>query len=411
VPEQLTETRSTVRLTEATGSRIAVQLISPGWGSSGYYSPKVLQEAATGRVFPAGTQCYLDHPGATEQMDRPERSVRDLAAVLTTDATWDGTALVAEARVFAPYQPLIAEMADVIGMSIRAAGDVELGEAEGRTGRIVTRLAEGTSVDFVTRAGRGGRITQLLESARAGLTEARNVGQHLESRMHQDFTNRADEMAAQGQLTRDERIHLSGAVGKGLSAFNDHLQENAPQLYQRDLWDEPTATPAVSEAATAATTNNRTEGLVPELTEAEVTALRDQAAQAAEAQRQLAEATARLTALTARDTARPLISAQLAEATTPLPLLAQARVVEAVLAAGIPTGEQGAVDTAALTAAVEAAATREAAYVAALATPAPLTESWGSFVPAAQPEIVEADVLAAYDAQTGRTFGRTVKGN
>jgi hypothetical protein len=55
-------------------------------------------------------------------------------------------------------------MAKAIGMSIRASADVTMGEAEGRRGRIVGRLVEAQSVDFVTRAGRGGRY-QVIESA------------------------------------------------------------------------------------------------------------------------------------------------------------------------------------------------------------------------------------------------------
>jgi hypothetical protein len=67
-------------------------------------------------------------------------------------------------------------------VSIRANAVVEQGEAEGREGTIVSELVEGVSVDFVTQAGRGGRILSVLESARpqrvveravaSGVTEA-----------------------------------------------------------------------------------------------------------------------------------------------------------------------------------------------------------------------------------------------
>ena len=53
-------------------------------------------------------------------------------------------------------------MADDIGVSIRASGEVK--EADGE--RIVTKLTEARSVDFVTKAGRGGRVIEVLESAR-----------------------------------------------------------------------------------------------------------------------------------------------------------------------------------------------------------------------------------------------------
>ena len=158
----------TLAATPQPSGRMVIQVINPGWGSSGYYSAEVLESAARDRVFPAGTKCFLDHPSESERFDRPERSVKDLAAVLTEDARWTGDALVAPVQVFGPFRDVIAEMKDAIGVSIRAAAEVtEGGEAEGRTGRIVDRIVEGVSVDFVTTAGRGGRILQVLESARA----------------------------------------------------------------------------------------------------------------------------------------------------------------------------------------------------------------------------------------------------
>lgn len=165
----LTEATQTTTATPVEGKpgRFLVQLINPGWGSSGYYSAAVLEAAAKNGVFGKGTHMYLDHPTASDQFERPERSVRDLAAVLAEDASYVDGALVAEAQVFGPYREVLGEMADSIGVSIRAAAEVtEGGEAEGRRGRIIDALVEGLSADYVTHAGRGGKILQVLESAR-----------------------------------------------------------------------------------------------------------------------------------------------------------------------------------------------------------------------------------------------------
>lgn len=249
-------TQATATPVEGNPGRFLVQLISPGWGSSGYYSQEVLEAAAKAKVFGKGLHQYLDHPTATEQYDRPERTVRDLAAVLEEDARWDGDlrALVAEATVFGAHRQVLQEMADAIGVSIRASAEVEPGEAEGRAGLIITQLVEGISADYVTHAGRGGRILQVLESARDGiageiaehrrtalaqLAEARNIGQWVESRLHLALTQIGDDMYGDGRLTREERIALSSAVGDGLDAFTATLEKAAPQLYQRDLWDDP----------------------------------------------------------------------------------------------------------------------------------------------------------------------------
>jgi hypothetical protein len=307
---------------------VALRLISPGWGSSGHYSAEVLETAGADRVFPAGTHMYLDHPTRSERSERPERSIRDLAAVLETDGIWqenhpDGPGIYAQARVFTPYRPVIAEMADHIGVSIRASAECSNGEAEGRRGRIIERIIEAPSVDFVTRPGRGGQVLTILESAhvteamaddvRAWLRdalrdrfgdgedrwvwvrdydadagtvvfdlegddaepgpgtyelaytgsddgvelsddtptkvrvttsyepvgEARNVAEWFQSRIHLHFTSLADDMFGEGRLTKTERITLSSGIGAALDAFSALVDEQAPQLLTRDLWDEP----------------------------------------------------------------------------------------------------------------------------------------------------------------------------
>lgn len=151
----------------ASGGRMLVRLIDAGQGSSGYYPPETLAAAAEAGVFGRGLHLYADHPGEAERLDRPERSIRDIAGVLTEDARYDydSQALVAEARVFGAWAPVIAEMHDVIGLSIRAAAEVSEGEHDGAPTTIVDRITEAASVDFVTRAGRGGKVLSLLESA------------------------------------------------------------------------------------------------------------------------------------------------------------------------------------------------------------------------------------------------------
>lgn len=181
MPKEIREAGPLGTVRETKAGRIQVGLITPGWGSSGYYAQQVLENAAAAKVFPAGTQMFLDHPGEAERFDRPERSVRDIAAVLTTDAVWDEAAgaLVGEAQVFGPFVDTLTDehFARAIGVSIRAYADHTVGEAEGRKGTIVTELTEAISVDFVTRAGRGGSIMAVLESARPAQVLERAIAQ------------------------------------------------------------------------------------------------------------------------------------------------------------------------------------------------------------------------------------------
>ena len=81
---------------------------------------------------------------------------------------------MAKAKVLKPYRELLTDpdVAENIGISIRAYADTTIGEAEGRKGTIITALTEALSVDFVTKAGRGGRVLAVLESARARVGEA-----------------------------------------------------------------------------------------------------------------------------------------------------------------------------------------------------------------------------------------------
>lgn len=236
---------------------VGLRLIGPGWGSSGFYPVETLRRDGP-QVFTAGTKMYWNHPTLGQESERPEGDLRDLAAVLVSDARWEesgaeGPGLYADAKVFGDYAGAVEELAPYIGVSIRASGRATTGEAEGRQGAIINALTAARSVDFVTEPGAGGRIVEMFEAARPGatadggrqtadgaqLTEARNVAEWLESRLHLHLTQIGDEMFGEGRLTRDERIALSSAIGDALDAFRVKVEASAPQLYGRDIYAEP----------------------------------------------------------------------------------------------------------------------------------------------------------------------------
>lgn len=149
---------------------VDIKVIQAGWGTSGYYSKPVLQRDGP-RVFPRGTKMYWDHPTPSDERDRPERSLRDLAGEFVGDAQWkeDGAAgpgLYAPAKVFGPFRETVAELAPHIGVSIRALGRANQGEAAGRKGMLVEEMVSAKSVDFVTMPGAGGKVMELFEAAR-----------------------------------------------------------------------------------------------------------------------------------------------------------------------------------------------------------------------------------------------------
>jgi hypothetical protein len=242
---------------------VPIRIIAPGWGSSGYYSPDVLERDAG--AFAAGTQMFWDHPLPSEEADRPERSLRDLAGKLVTDARWDpagpaGPGLYAEAQVFGPYREAVEELAPHIGVSIRALGRAREGEAEGRRGKIIEAITAGRSVDFVTVPGAGGRVCQLFESARARASKPPAEGDVTETEAqalreaNRALLGRVDQLAAR-LLEADARefvrerlaaVHLPEAARQRLAAA---LVPRAPA---RDgVLDREAFAAAIAEAAAA----------------------------------------------------------------------------------------------------------------------------------------------------------------
>lgn len=439
------------RPTNPDASLIDVQIIEAGWGSSGYYPASVLERDGP-KVFRAGTHMYVDHPTTTDEMERPERSVRDLAAVLTEDAyTADGgKTLRAKARVFAPYQPLIRDGYRDIGVSIRAAGSGHPGEADGRTGMIVDSIAYAESVDFVTRAGAGGKVLTLLESARTSkLTESGSIGVSVEAQLHMSFTCLADELYGAGRLTREERVTLSSAIGDALTTFVQRIEADAPQLYQRDRWGDPPTYPAgpepmaVEESTTApvpdgappaapthleesmsqphggpppAGSAGQAAGTVPDtaqarltIVEAENARLRESANALTEAQisaansraeadRALAEARRLRADGVARDmVARMVADSPLDESLRPL---ITPRVTAAVVGR-VPLTEAGEPNTEALTAAITAAIDAERSYAASLLEAQGVGAPRGLGATSGEQQLTDAD----FERQLGDVLG------
>ena len=160
----MTLLKETATLTPKAGGRAKIGIITPGTGSSGVYPKETIEAAGRDKVFPKGTQMFWNHATEAEDWTRPEGDLHNLVGVLAEDAHWDDESggLIAEAKIYSHWKSIVADMAEDIGVSIRASGEVS--EANGQ--RVVTKLTEARSVDFVTRAGRGGRVMEVLESAR-----------------------------------------------------------------------------------------------------------------------------------------------------------------------------------------------------------------------------------------------------
>lgn len=138
--------------------RYRIRIIAPGRGSTGMYTAPNLAESAP--LFTPGTHMYFDHPTFSEDWERPERSIKDLAGVFESGAQImaDGS-LEADIKVYPTANKIIKERWADIGVSINGWSIDEIGP-DG----VVPVLAGIQSVDFVTRAGAKGAVLEVLES-------------------------------------------------------------------------------------------------------------------------------------------------------------------------------------------------------------------------------------------------------
>lgn len=149
-----------------TGNKWRARILETNrWGSSAYYPHEVVERDGP-RVFTAGMHMYQDHISESEQWDRPEGTVEKLVGTLTTDAWIEEDGLYADVEFYPSYVARISEIHKDIGLSVRASGLTEDAEMDGRYGPVLTALLAAQSVDVVTKAGAGGKLTSILESER-----------------------------------------------------------------------------------------------------------------------------------------------------------------------------------------------------------------------------------------------------
>jgi hypothetical protein len=88
-------------------------------------------------------------------------------------------------------------------VSIRSLGTVTQGEAEGKTGPLITSLVAAKSVDFVTHAGAGGAVVALLESARGRRSAPTSGGTHVTGLSEEEARVLREAMAGQDNRIKE----------------------------------------------------------------------------------------------------------------------------------------------------------------------------------------------------------------
>jgi hypothetical protein len=206
-----------------------IKIIAPGWGSSGYYSADVLKRDGA-KVFTPGVKMYIDHPTRTQEAERPERSITELAGELTTPARWvdnhpQGAGLYADAKIFPQFKETLQAIAPHIGVSIRALGRAQAGDAEGRKGSVIQEISSARSVDFVTQPGAGGKVVALMESMRSNP----QMTQITQIREEKNMNDEVQEKVMEVNMTELEESNVR------LEAENARLKEALLLREARDI--------------------------------------------------------------------------------------------------------------------------------------------------------------------------------
>lgn len=169
--EILTESVATLPKPKAEGVYRVRIIESNVMGSSGYYDGGMLESYGPA-AFPAKTLSHVDHPTLEEQENRPERSVLTLGGYTLSDPIVEADGLYVDMFFAGKAREVVENFGEVIGLSIRASGDVEEVERDGKMIREVKAIHPSplNTIDLVTIPGAGGKVI-------AALTESLKVSE------------------------------------------------------------------------------------------------------------------------------------------------------------------------------------------------------------------------------------------
>ena len=143
--------------------RWRARLIREGQGSSGFYPRETLRDFGP-IAFPKGTHIFFNHITESEDWERNgSHDIKDLVGVVESEPEFndeDG-GLYADVKFFKPHDEFMEQVAEHVGLSIEAGGEI----IEGRVVSLAPNPLNAVSV--VPRAGRDGKLTQMLESFKA----------------------------------------------------------------------------------------------------------------------------------------------------------------------------------------------------------------------------------------------------
>lgn len=203
------------------GNRWRVIVAKPGTGSSGKYSPEVLERDAQ-KMLPAGAQSFFTHD--------EKRDPRDMVGVYPEGGFWskEDQAVVAELDVFEPWKSLVEQLAPHVGMSLYALGEKDDDDN-------VTQFFEDpyNGADIVSRPGlKGSGFDQkLYEEARAASEKP---------------SAESSALIGKETMEMDEKViealdRLTTQVSALVSASNAKVEEDAQRKADEDAVEKAVA--------------------------------------------------------------------------------------------------------------------------------------------------------------------------
>lgn len=211
------------------GLKTKIRLIKAGLGSSGYYSPEVLERDGAA-AFPAGTHLFFNHITESETWDRSgSRDVKDLIGKTVTDAVYNAEdeSLYAEALFYNANAEFISAVHEDVDLSIEASG-----KRNEESGEITELLpSPHNAVALVPRGGREGKITEILESLTPTNKPLKESGKI-------EGIETPNPEKEKTQMTPEEITALAEAIATSLSpkfealheAFAPKATEDAPKI-------------------------------------------------------------------------------------------------------------------------------------------------------------------------------------
>jgi hypothetical protein len=181
-------------------------------GSSGYYTRELLETYGPA-AFPASTLSHTDHPTLEQREQRPEGSVLTLGGYTIGTPVVESDGLYVDMKFAGKALEIVENFGEVIGLSIRAQGDVEEAERDGVTIREVKAIYPSplNSIDLVTVPGAGGKIVEALQ----------------ESLKESETPTSADQ---ERKATPMEIAELAGKVDALTEALNSFIANASPIL-------------------------------------------------------------------------------------------------------------------------------------------------------------------------------------